>query len=68
MDGAGSGSLAGCLRGVGRLRRAKSLRQLAGGARNTSWWWCCWVEDVAALVGLVLAMAFVGLAMVTGGP
>ena len=62
-----SGSLAGCLREIKKLRRGKSLRQWLASTRNAELV-VVLGEDVAALVGLVLAMAFVGLAMVTGNP
>jgi divalent metal cation (Fe/Co/Zn/Cd) transporter len=62
-----SGSLAGCLREIGKLRRGKSLRQWLASTRNAELV-VVLGEDVAALVGLVLAMVFVTLAMVTGNP
>jgi cation diffusion facilitator family transporter len=62
-----SGSLAGCLREINKLRRGKSLRQWLVTTRNAELV-VVLGEDVAALVGLVLAMAFVALAMITGNP
>ena len=62
-----SGSLAGCLRESNKLRRGKSLRQWLLSTRNAELV-VVLGEDVAALVGLALAMVFVALAMVTGNP
>ena len=62
-----SGSLAGCLREINKLRRGKSLRQWLLSTRNAELV-VVLGEDVAALVGLALAMVFVALAMVTGNP
>jgi cation diffusion facilitator family transporter len=62
-----SGSLAGCLREINKLRRGKSLRQWLASTRNAELV-VVLGEDVAALVGLVLAMGFVALAMLTGNP
>ena len=62
-----AGSLAGCLREIKKLRRGKSLRQWLASTRNAELV-VVLGEDVAALVGLVLAMGFVALAMVTGNP
>jgi cation diffusion facilitator family transporter len=60
-----AGSLAGCLREIGKLRGERTLRQWLSSTRNAELV-VVLGEDVAALVGLVLAMAFVGLAMLTG--
>lgn len=62
-----SGSLAGCLREVRKLRGDRSLRQWLASTRNAELV-VVLGEDVAALVGLVLALAFVALAMLTGNP
>jgi cation diffusion facilitator family transporter len=62
-----SGSLAGCLREIRKLRGGKTLRQWLASTRNAELV-VVLGEDVAALVGLVLAMAFVALAMLTGNP
>jgi cation diffusion facilitator family transporter len=62
-----SGSLAGCLREINKLRGGKSLRQWLASTRNAELV-VVLGEDVAALVGLVLALAFVALAMLTGNP
>jgi cation diffusion facilitator family transporter len=62
-----SGSLAGCLREIRKLRGQRSLRRWLSSTRNAELV-VVLGEDVAALVGLVLAMAFVTLAMITGNP
>jgi len=62
-----SGSLAGCLREINKLRGKKPFRQWLAGTRNAELI-VVLGEDIAALVGLVLAMGFVGLATVTGNP
>ena len=62
-----SGSLAGCLREIRKLRGERSLRQWLASTRNAELV-VVLGEDVAALVGLVLAMVFVSLAMLTGNP
>ncbi|MFO1505415.1 MAG: cation diffusion facilitator family transporter [Steroidobacteraceae bacterium] len=62
-----AGSLAGCLREVRKLRRERSLREWLRSTRNAELV-VVLGEDVAALVGLVLALLFVALAMVTGNP
>jgi cation diffusion facilitator family transporter len=62
-----SGSLAGCLREIRKLRGSKTLRQWLASTRNAELV-VVLGEDVAALVGLVLAMVFVALATLTGNP
>jgi cation diffusion facilitator family transporter len=62
-----SGSLLGCLREIRKLRGERSLREWLKHTRNAELV-VVLGEDVAALVGLVLALGFVGLAMVTGNP
>jgi cation diffusion facilitator family transporter len=62
-----SGSLAGCLREIRKLRGARSLRQWLKSTRNAELV-VVLGEDIAALVGLVLALMFVTLAVVTGNP
>jgi cation diffusion facilitator family transporter len=60
-----SGSLAGCLREIKRLRGPKSLRQWLASTRNAELV-VVLGEDVAALCGLAFAFTFVTLAAVTG--
>jgi cation diffusion facilitator family transporter len=62
-----SGSLAGCLREIAKLRKGKTLREWLRTTRNAELV-VVLGEDVAALIGLVLAFAFVLLAMLTGNP
>jgi cation diffusion facilitator family transporter len=62
-----SGSLAGCLREIRKLRGEKSLRQWLKSTRNAELV-VVLGEDIAALVGLVLALMFVTLAVITGNP
>jgi cation diffusion facilitator family transporter len=59
------GSLLGCLREIAKLRKGKPLGYWLRHTRNAELV-VVLGEDVAALVGLVLAFAFVGLAMATG--
>jgi cation diffusion facilitator family transporter len=61
------GSLAGCLREVRKLRGERSLRAWLKSTRNAELV-VVLGEDVAALVGLALALLFVALAMTTGNP
>jgi cation diffusion facilitator family transporter len=58
-------SLLGCLREIAKLRKEKSLGQWLRHTRNGELV-VVLGEDIAALVGLVLAFAFVGLATITG--
>jgi cation diffusion facilitator family transporter len=60
-----TGSTIGCLREIKRLRKERSLRQWLRTTRNAELV-VVLGEDIAALVGLVLAFAFVSLATVTG--
>ena len=62
-----SGSLAGCLREINKLRGDKPFRKWLAGTRNAELV-VVLGEDIAALVGLVLAMGFVGLATLTHNP
>jgi cation diffusion facilitator family transporter len=62
-----SGSLAGCLREINKLRGNKPFTQWLAGTRNAELV-VVLGEDIAALVGLVLAMGFVALATLTGNP
>ena len=62
-----TGSLLGCLREIAKLRGNRSLAQWLRSTRNAELV-VVLGEDVAALIGLVLAFAFVGLAMLTGDP
>jgi cation diffusion facilitator family transporter len=62
-----AGSLAGCLREIRKLRGQKTLRQWVATTRNAELV-VVLGEDVAALVGLALALLFVSLAVVTGNP
>jgi divalent metal cation (Fe/Co/Zn/Cd) transporter len=62
-----SGSLAGCLREINKLRGNKPFGQWLAGTRNAELV-VVLGEDIAALVGLVLAMGFVALATLTGNP
>jgi cation diffusion facilitator family transporter len=59
------GSLMGCLREIKKLRRERSLAYWVRNTRNAELV-VVLGEDVAALVGLVLAFIFVTLAAVTG--
>jgi cation diffusion facilitator family transporter len=58
-------SLMGCLREIAKLRKERSLGYWLRHTRNAELV-VVLGEDIAALVGLVLAFAFVGLAMITG--
>jgi cation diffusion facilitator family transporter len=59
------GSLLGCLREIAKLRKGRSLRYWLRNTRNAELV-VVLGEDVAALVGLVIAFVFVALAVVTG--
>jgi cation diffusion facilitator family transporter len=61
------GSLLGCLREIKKLRRERSLGYWLKNTRNAELV-VVLGEDVAALVGLVIAFAFVALAAATGNP
>jgi len=58
-------SLAGCLREIGRLRGETPFRDWLRHTRNAELV-VVFGEDIAALVGLVIALTFLGLATVTG--
>jgi cation diffusion facilitator family transporter len=58
-------SLMGCLREIAKLRKDKSLGYWLKHTRNAELV-VVFGEDIAALVGLVLAFGFVGLATLTG--
>jgi cation diffusion facilitator family transporter len=60
-----TGSLMGCLREIKKLRGERTLRQWLATTRNAELV-VVLGEDIAALAGLTLAFAFVGLAAVTG--
>lgn len=60
-----SGSLLGCLREIKKLRGKRSLIQWVNSTRNAELV-VVLGEDIAALLGLVLAFIFVGLAALTG--
>ena len=62
-----AGSLAGCLREVRKLRGERTLGQWLKSTRNAELV-VVLGEDVAALVGLALALLFVALATITGNP
>lgn len=62
-----SGSLAGCLREIRKLRGDRTLRQWLKSTRNAELV-VVLGEDVAALIGLALALLFVALAVLTGNP
>ena len=62
-----SGSLAGCLKEIGRLRGDRSLGYWIKNTRNAELV-VVLGEDVAALIGLALAFGFVGLTAITGNP
>ena len=59
------GSLFGCLREIKKLRKEKSLRQWLKQTRNAELV-VVLGEDIAALLGLIIAFAFVALAAATG--
>ncbi len=60
-------SLMGCLREIGKLRREKTLREWLRTTRNAELV-VVLGEDIAALVGLVLAFCFLGLAGYASDP
>jgi cation diffusion facilitator family transporter len=60
-------SLMGCLREIRKLRKEKSLRHWVKHTRNAELV-VVLGEDIAALLGLVIAFVFVALASVTGNP
>jgi cation diffusion facilitator family transporter len=60
-----TGSTIGCLREIKRLRKERSLRDWLRTTRNAELV-VVLGEDIAALLGLVLAFAFVSFAIVTG--
>ncbi len=60
-------STIGCLREIAKLRRGRTLREWLRTTRNAELV-VVLGEDVAALVGLVLAFVFVSLAAATGNP
>ena len=60
-------SLMGCLREIGKLRGSQSLREWLRTTRNAELV-VVLGEDIAALVGLVLAFVFLGLAALTADP
>jgi cation diffusion facilitator family transporter len=60
-----TGSLLGCLREIGKTRGERSLVEWVKTTRNAELV-VVLGEDIAALVGLVLAFMFVGLAALTG--
>jgi len=60
-----TGSLLGCLREIAKLRRGRSLRLWLKQTRNAELV-VVLGEDVAALLGLVIAFIFVSLATLTG--
>jgi cation diffusion facilitator family transporter len=62
-----AGSLAGCVREINKLRGEKPLLRWLAGTRNAELV-VVLGEDVAALMGLVLALGFVALATLTGNP
>jgi cation diffusion facilitator family transporter len=59
------GSLMGCLKEIAKLRKEKSLAYWLRNTRNAELV-VVLGEDVAALIGLAIAFAFVGLATFTG--
>jgi len=60
-------STIGCLREINKQRRGRTLRQWVDTTRNVELV-VVLGEDLAALVGLVIAFVFVSLAAVTGNP
>jgi cation diffusion facilitator family transporter len=62
-----SGSLVGCLREIAKLRKDRPFGYWLRNTRNAELV-VVLGEDVAALIGLVLAFVFVALATVTGNP
>jgi cation diffusion facilitator family transporter len=61
------GSLLGCLREIAKLRKGRSLGYWLRNTRNAELV-VVLGEDVAALIGLVIAFVFVALAASTGNP
>lgn len=61
------GSLAGAMREINRIRGKRTLRQWLATTRNAELT-VVFGEDIAAIVGLVLAFVFLGLATITGDP
>ena len=61
------GSLLGCLREINKLRKGRSLGYWIRNTRNAELV-VVLGEDLAALLGLMLAFAFVALATITGNP
>jgi cation diffusion facilitator family transporter len=61
------GSLLGCLREIKKLRKERSLGYWVKHTRNAELV-VVLGEDLAALLGLAVAFAFLGLAVVTGNP
>ena len=62
-----AGSLAGCVREINKVRRGRSFRHWLRETRNAELV-VVLGEDIAALVGLVLALLFISLAAATGNP
>jgi cation diffusion facilitator family transporter len=62
-----AGSLAGCVREINKLRGDKPFMKWLAGTRNAELV-VVLGEDIAALVGLVLAMGFIALATLTHNP
>ena len=60
-------SLLGCLREIGKIRGAKSLKYWLVHTRNAELV-VVLGEDVAAIIGLLLAFVFLGLSATTGEP
>jgi cation diffusion facilitator family transporter len=60
-------STLGCLREINKLRRGRTLRQWIETTRNAELV-VVLGEDLAALIGLVLAFVFVSMAAATGNP
>jgi len=60
-------SLLGCLREIGKVRGSKSLGYWLKNTRNAELV-VILGEDVAAIIGLLLAFAFLGLSVLTGDP
>ena len=60
-----TGSLVGCLREIAKLRRGRSLAQWVRKTRNAELV-VVLGEDIAALLGLVIAFVFVSIAALTG--
>ena len=60
-------SLLGCLREIARLRKDRSLSEWLRSTNNAELV-VVLAEDVAALIGLALALAFIGIASLTNQP